>query len=81
VTGDPLTGVPGVVGRHLMLRLRAVSHEVRTMVDAEASHLVRAASVVVEHVHVHEEVHVHAEVHLDDTAGGEFVDDQIRLRE
>ena len=51
------------------------------MVDAEASHLVRAASVVVEHVHVHEEVHVHAEVHLDDTAGGEFVDDQIRLRE
>jgi hypothetical protein len=69
--------VPGVVGRHLMLRLRAVSHEVRTVVDAEVSVLVRASSIVAEHHHVHE----HAVEHLDDSAGGEFVDDRIRERE
>jgi hypothetical protein len=70
--------VPGVVGRHLLLRIQAVSHEVRTMVETETSYLVRAASAVVEHVHVHEPAHVNAEAHLDDTAGGEFVDDRIR---
>jgi nucleoside-diphosphate-sugar epimerase len=74
VTRGPLAGVPGVVGRHVMLRLRAATHEVRTLVDAEVSVLVRASSTVVEHHHHHE----HVVEPLDDAAGGEFVDDRIR---
>jgi hypothetical protein len=65
------------VARHLMLRLRTVSHEVRTLVDAEVSVLVRTSSIDVEHHHGHE----HQAQHLDDTAGGEFVDDRVRLEE
>jgi hypothetical protein len=77
VTRGPLAGVPGVVGRHLMLRLRTLDHEVRTAVDTEVSALVRASSLALEHHHHRE----HEALHLDDTAGGEFVDDQIRRRE
>lgn len=76
MTGDPWTSVPGVVGRHLMLRLRAATHEVRTLVDDELSVLVRASSLVVEHHH-----HEHVVEPLDDAAGGEFVDDRIRESE
>ena len=76
MTGGPRASVPGVVNRHLMLRLRTLSHEVRTLVDTEVSVLVRASSVVLEHHH-----REHVVEHLDDAAGGEFVDDRIRLRE
>lgn len=80
MTGGPRTSVPGVVGRHLLLRIQAVSHEVRTMVETETSYLVRAASVVVEHVHLQEHVHERAVVQ-DEASGGEFVDDRIRESE
>ena len=69
--------VPGVVGRHLMLRLRTVSHEVRTIVEGEASAVVHASVVAVEHLRV-QHAHEHHAEHLDDSAGGEFVDDRIR---
>jgi hypothetical protein len=77
VTGGPLASVPGVVGRHLMLRLRAVGHEVRALVE-DTSGQVRASFAVAGHVHAAGHVHEHHPEHLDDSAGGEFVDDLIR---
>jgi nucleoside-diphosphate-sugar epimerase len=77
VTKGRSAGVPGVVGRHLMLRLQAATHEVRTVVDAEVSVLVRALSTAAEHHHEHErEVEC-----VDESAGSEFVDDRLRLPE
>jgi hypothetical protein len=78
VTGGPLAGVPGVVGRHLMLGLQAVSREVRTLVG-DTSGQVHASFIAAGHAHAveHHEHERHPE-HLDDSAGGEFVDDRIR---
>ena len=71
--------VPGIVGRHLMLGLQAVGREVRTLVGDTSGH-VRASFVAVGHVQAaeHHHEHEHHPEHLDDSAGGEFVDDRIR---
>jgi hypothetical protein len=72
--------VPGIVGRHLMLGLRAVGHEVRHLVE-DTSGQVRASFTAAGHVHAAGHAHEHLEPHpehLDDSAGGEFVDDLIR---
>lgn len=79
MTGGPLAGVPGVVGRHLMLGLQAVSREVRTLVG-DTSGQVPASFIAAGPAHAggHHHVHEHHPAHLDDSAGGEFVDDRIR---
>ena len=71
---------PGAVSVRLVLRFLTVSRDVRAWVvhGAHASPSARA-SFVTSGAHVH---HHHVEAgFLDAAAGGEFVDDRIRLRE
>ena len=67
-----MTGEPGVVGTHLILRLLAMGREVRTMVRSP-----RAAALV----EVVATDRPSRDGRLDDVAGCEFVDDRIHWLE
>ena len=82
-----MTGGPGVLGSRVILRLLAAGGDVRTIIGMAT----RAATprVILETGDIHPGARVsfvaidrdHDARRVDAVAGGEFVDDRIRLRE
>ena len=71
---------PGAVSLRLVLRLVAVGREVRARV-AQVVHVPPGARVSILSIEAHTHPHPLDPGFLDAAAGGEFVDDRIRLRE
>jgi nucleoside-diphosphate-sugar epimerase len=79
-----VTSGPGVVGSRVILRLLAASRELRTLVGSRtrASEVLDAGDVQARaRVSFIEADRDHYVERLDAVAGGEFLDDRIRLRE
>ena len=80
MTRSLLAHGPGAVSLRLVLRLVAVGRDVRARVT-QVVHVRPGARVSIVSIEAHAHPHHLDPGFLDAAAGGEFVDDRIRLRE